>query len=256
MSEKNVICLPLVENDYKEMANNTPTNIWYDALLASFKINYIFYIGCLLCILGLSYVSNTSFVKLLATFICISFIGYVAHVGSHMNIAKEMAENFKKKIGYGQKNKGWISWIANQTVEFYDFHDTVHHDVSVNKKWNNIMIEAIGNFWFQAGMVLVLKFILHYMDTSMIIIWGISYATVHNINYILFPSKVHMKHHSNKHTNYGMDIWDILFNTKYEDDLTEIENINHYTINFAICTVIICLWIWWHKKKTISNITV
>ena len=203
-----------------------------------------------MCILGLSYVSDTAFVKLLATFIAISCIGYISHVGSHMDFAKDMMDNLKQNIGYGQiNNYKWISWICNKSIDFYDFHDTVHHDVNVNKKWYNILTEFIGNFWFQAGTTLALKFILHYMDTSMIVIWGLSYATVHNINYVLFPSHVHMKHHSNKHTNYGMDIWDIIFNTKYEEDLTDIEDINHYIINFFICTIIICTWLWYYKKK-------
>lgn len=48
-----------------------------------------------------------------------------------------------------------------------------------------------------------------------------------------------MKHHLDKHTNYGIDIWDIMFNTKYQGDNTDIENINHYSINVVIISAIL-----------------
>ena len=86
----------------------------------------------------------------------------------------------------------------------------------------------------------------------MIVLWGILYTTVHNINYNIVPSSVHIKHHLDKNTNYGIDIWDIIFQTKYNNDPTDIENINHYTINLFICTACVILYLWW---RTPNNIT-
>ena len=52
-----------------------------------------------------------------------------------------------------------------------------------------------------------------------------------------------MKHHLDKTSNYGIDIWDILFGTKYNDDPNEIESINHYSINLIILTAFVVVLI-------------
>jgi len=64
------------------------------------------------------------------------------------------------------------------------------------------------------------------------------YATIHNINYVVSPSATHILHHVDKTTNYGIDIWDIVFGTKYDGDysIDKLENINHYAINTAFIT--------------------
>jgi len=218
------------------------------ALWTSLLVNYIFYISCILCLLGLSYASNTPFIKLFITFIFISWFGYVAHIMSHLDCVHDMVKCIKKHFNIGQgPSTGWIDYIATHTLWFYQFHEDIHHNLEVNKKWNNILIESAGNFWFQAGTILALKYILQYMDTSVIVIWGMAYVTVHNINYILFPSTTHVKHHLNKNNNYGIDLWDIMFGTKYQDDITDIENINHYAINLILCTVCVSLWLLWKR---------
>ena len=73
------------------------------------------------------------------------------------------------------------------------------------------------------------------------------------INYNIIESKEHISHHNsdlskngaynkenNKIYNYGIDILDILFNTKYEND-NSVENINHYACNCIILLILIIL---------------
>ena len=57
----------------------------------------------------------------------------------------------------------------------------------------------------------------------------------HIINYNIIKPKVHEEHHEDKNTNFGIDIWDILFNTKNNSD---IENFNHSIINLIIILII------------------
>ena len=40
--------------------------------------------------------------------------------------------------------------------------------------------------------------------------------------------QTHSDHHKDKHSNLGMDIWDIIFGTKYNWD--DIEDVNHYAV--------------------------
>ena len=69
-----------------------------------------------------------------------------------------------------------------------------------------------------------------------VIIWAFLYATVHNINFSFTKPTTHRDHHLNCHTNYGLDVYDILFGTKY--DWNDLENYNHAAINMIIITAI------------------
>jgi sterol desaturase/sphingolipid hydroxylase (fatty acid hydroxylase superfamily) len=99
------------------------------------------------------------------------------------------------------------------------------------------------NFYVQAGGFLLIIWVAKQLNLYVITLWGLMYATIHNINYAIRPPATHMCHHIDKTTNYGIDIWDIIFNSKYGDDYSvdKIENINHYAINTAIITVCILL---------------
>ena len=99
------------------------------------------------------------------------------------------------------------------------------------------------NFYVQAGGFILIIWVAQQLNLYVITLWGLMYATIHNINYAIHPPATHMLHHIDKTTNYGIDIWDIIFNTKYGADYSadKIENINHYAINTAIITVCILL---------------
>jgi hypothetical protein len=120
-----------------------------------------------------------------------------------------------------------------------DFHDEIHHDTSINKKVHNIIFEFIFNFYTQAGAFLIVMYFVKKLNYYSVILWGLIYPTIHLINYDIIKCQVHMNHHLDKHTNYGIDIWDIMFNTKYQGDNTDIENINHYSINVVIISAIL-----------------
>jgi len=66
---------------------------------------------------------------------------------------------------------------------------------------------------------------------------ALMYATTHNINYVYLKPSVHRDHHIDNSTNFGIDIADILFDTKY--NLDDIETHNHVSINLIIITLII-----------------
>lgn len=161
---------------------------------------------------------------------------------------------------YKNMNNG--NYVTNNKIVHYflkfmckcaDFHDEIHHDTSINKQTHNIIYEFIFNFYTQAGAFLIFMYFIKNMSYYSVILWGLMYPTIHLINYDIIKCKVHQKHHWDKHTNYGIDVWDILFNTKYEGDNSDIEDINHYSINVIIITAIIVLFLNSKWKKILDE---
>jgi hypothetical protein len=108
-------------------------------------------------------------------------------------------------------------------------------------------MEFIQNFLIEGGFLILLAHCYNFsidigsfkfkLNKSVLLLWGLLYATVHNINYIILGCDQHTKHHIDPKTNYGIDTLDILFDTKY--DINNIENLNHGSINVIIITLII-----------------
>ena len=210
-----------------------------DPLIKSITSNYIFYITTFICLFIISRYSKRSYLFTIFTFILASYSGYVVHYISHAcNIEKE----YLKINNYITNNK-YLNKIAIFFCKLLDFHDITHHDSSVNKTPKNIMYEFLLNFVTQGAFGIIIYYITKKLNGYIFLLWGLLYCTIHIINYSIVPSKVHMKHHLDKTSNYGIDIWDILFGTKYNDDPNEIESINHYSINLIILTAFVVVLI-------------
>lgn len=210
-------------------------------IIQSFQLNYAFYLVLIACVVLIAHNSHTSFIWAIITIIFISAAGYFSHYISHKINALELFQQINKKQQY-VSNK-----YASSGIELFckmiDFHDQTHHDTDINKNWDNILIEFAMNFYVQGGAFILIIWLARQLNIYVITLWGLMYATIHNINYVLYPPATHILHHVDKSTNYGIDIWDIIFNTKYDGDFSadKIENINHYAINTAIITVAILL---------------
>ena len=206
-------------------------------LTAHLKMNYIFYLSILISSLIIAIINNCFVIEILFSFIVISFLGYVSHLVSHENLAEKYYKTFRKKCRI--KKNSFLNKVNMGIIDILNFHNIVHHDTSINKHILNILFETLHNMCSQALGPMILIYLSKCINLHVIFLWGIMYATVHNINYFLFPSKTHEKHHINERTNYGIDVYDILNETKYDDTL---ENINHYAINIIIITLIYSLY--------------
>ena len=81
------------------------------------------------------------------------------------------------------------------------------------------------------------------VNIYILLLWSLVYSTFHNINYnIIDNTLIHNEHHKNIFTNFGIDIVDLIFNSKYDD--RNIENINHYSINLVIITALLLYYKW------------
>lgn len=75
--------------------------------------------------------------------------------------------------------------------------------------------------------VLVLQWLtgIWVVPISVILLYAFTYTSTHIINYSIFGSDIHRKHHQNMNTNYGPDTLDHMFGTSNDgkfEDLTPI----------------------------------
>lgn len=177
--------------------------------------------------------SSSSYTGLIFSFIFILIFGHITHRLSHnMNFTQVYHKHKKDNINEH------VDSILIKLCTFLDFHRTTHHDTSINKNPINIFNEFINNFLTQGGILIIFVwFCNHCIDMRIILLWALMYASAHNINYMFLKPTVHRDHHLHEDTNYGLDIADIIFDTKY--DLNDIEDHNHISINLIIITLII-----------------
>ena len=174
-----------------------------------------------------------NFLFCLISWIFIGLVGYFTHVISH-NIDIRKIYNSSNNIF---THNPTLNTVMDTFFNLYEFHDEIHHNLDVNKEGLNILYEFITNIYTQGlGFIIFVEFI-KLINYKVVVLWCFMYATIHNINYNIIQPSVHKAHHINCHTNYGIDVLDILFNTKY--DKNDIENFNHAIINLVIITFIL-----------------
>lgn len=226
----------------KYLKNISPTiDKQVDCLKNNFKINYIYYITTIFCLYALYHykVTNNSMICIIITYILVSMIGYSIHYFTHYI---QISEIYKKNKTI-TRSFPIVDNFIKKLFDIIDFHHIIHHNsnyennVKVNKKWKNIIIEFLQNIFFQGIIIIIISKFLNYLDRTIILLWTLLYATVHNINYNIITPLTHIEHHINYKTNYGIDIYDIIFGTKYNWD--NLENYNHISINTIIITFVI-----------------
>ena len=213
-------------------------------LIKNIKINYPFYCVSLICLYFLSKKTNHNYIFSVISFIFISGFGYFVHWCSH---AIPWTELYEKQDNFFTKNK-YTDEIARCFLKFMEFHDITHHDSDINKSFKNIFLEAVNNSVTQGLLFVFVAIIIKQIDLWACVLWALLYATFHNINYLYVKPDTHINHHIDPTTNFGIDIWDIIFNTKYENE--EPEDYNHYSINLILLTIILYYTI---PKKSILN---
>ena len=220
----------------EELIKNPVSNkVKTDALIKNIIINWIFYIVLLCCLYALSKCEyyKTSIHMLIISFITVAIIGYIIHRVSHNIYFEEYYENMNTIF----KDVPLLDRIIKLMLRGLDFHRKTHHDSAINRKWYNLVYEFINNIVTQGLLPAILIKASRYLDLRVFILWGLLYATLHIINYNFITSTVHIEHHLDDSTNYGIDICDIIFGSKY--DWNDVENYNHYAINVIIITIAI-----------------
>ena len=215
----------------------------------SIKINFLFWICIFICLLIITQFSeDKSYICSFITFILAILLGWAIHYFSHAyDILKLYEESNNKIINIIKKNKYLNNFVTYLILYSIDFHDKIHHDTSVNKQSFNLFWEFFQNFLMEGGILILIAYYFNFtvcigsfdfkLNKAVLLLWGLLYASVHNINYIILGCDQHVNHHKDVKTNYGIDILDILFDVKY--DLDNIEDHNHAALNLIIITLFI-----------------
>ena len=202
-------------------------------LIKNIKINFPFYCISLICLYFLCKKTNHNYIFSVISFIFISGFGYFVHWCSH---AIPWTELYEKQDNFFTKNR-YTDEFVRCFLNFMEFHDITHHDSDINKSFKNIFLEAVNNSVTQGLLFVFAAIIIKQVDLWACILWALLYATFHNINYLFIKPDTHKNHHIDPTTNFGIDIWDIIFNTKYENE--EPEDYNHYSINLILLTILL-----------------
>jgi hypothetical protein len=234
--------------------NKQKCNMLYESL----KKNYLFMICIIIQIFAFAilYPSNPTFgiiiniILGIITFIIGTIIGYYVHVLSHLLDFKEIFDTcYESSYTFGhllRKIPTPIMWLLHKIIYLFDFHDKIHHNTNINSKWNNIIIEIIMNLYTEGIALIILLKIFDFgvqlrgytfkLNYPILFAWSILYTTIHNINYNIITPICHIQHHIDKNTNFGIDLMDIIFETKYD---TNSEEMNHAALNVIFIMIFI-----------------
>ena len=206
----------------------------WNALKFNLKQNWILYFTILFCLGLLSQKSSALICIYSFSFLSISgwYIHWLTHKFPPFRILFSQYDNAITR-------NPLVQWFGHYVFNILDFHSVTHHDLVVNKSPANMVYEFLNNVLTQAGFLWIIKKSLSWLDNRIILIWGLFYASVHIINYYFTQQITHQHHHINCHTNFGMDIYDIIFGTKYNWENITSESDNHASINLFLLTWLI-----------------
>lgn len=154
---------------------------------------------------------------------------------------------------------GWVYFVhyLSHLELFYPLNSihTYHH---LNNNWLSHSIEIFLEFitlTYSIPAKYIIKTIyeidIPIIDNWIVFFGFLIYITVHNINYSFFHvNNTHELHHKYVDHNYGPDICDIMFQSKYKPEIS-LENTDHYIPNILICGIIVYL-----MKKLWNNSSV
>jgi hypothetical protein len=213
----------------------------------SFKLNYIIWFSLIICAIILSVQSKDSIFYNIKNILCgITYLiismtfGYYIHNLSHTCSGTLFYKDLLKHFYNRNKDQysNWNKFVMNYLKYTFDFHSVVHHNSKINKQLIFVIGEILINWLMEGGYIILMAYYFGWnINTNVFWLWGLSYATVHNINYNLYPPECHEEHHKNPNTNFGIDTLDVIFGTKYDYEC--LENFNHASINVFLITALI-----------------
>lgn len=237
-------------NYYKTTAKNqmfkNSKEVW-----ESLTMNYKFWISVILSVGLITHFGTKgySFVESFISFLLAILVGYCVHYISHAYDFDRLYEESDWTILKWVRSNPTSNKIMKRIILYtFDFHDKIHHNSKINKTSLNVIIEFFQNIFTEGGLLILLVLATNFklelfgwtfrFNKAVLLLWGMLYASVHNINYLFHGNSQHTNHHKDPKTNYALDILDILFDTKY--DLNNIENINlNWGFNILIITFFI-----------------
>ena len=232
----------------------------WSSLKRSFSEGWIFwtvYIGAV-AYLSLVYGSQSGHITNLiggfASAVISMTVGYAIHICSHLSDFEQLYINMLASDSWlgsiFRQLPNWLNkvnrWILANVV---DFHDKIHHNSEINRRWYYIVVEGLQNILTEGAVLIILSRCFglavqiwgesYTLNHQIAALWALMYATMHLINYRVWHPNSHVAHHINYYKNFGLDTLDIIFNTKH--DLSDPENLNHSTPNIVLIAMLIII---------------
>ena len=224
----------------------------YIKLKEYFVNNNVYILFTVLCLGFISKLKTgnkyINFISVVGTYTFTAFLQYIIHVLSHRYNFQDLYNSFSNITGL--KNfKRIYKTIQRTFIYLCEIHRKIHHKSNINKKKLNILTEFYINFFSSGGSLLLINLFINLkvslfnfvfrLDNTALLLFALCYSTSHLINYHVLDSIEHKQHHSNTKFNYGPEFFDILFDSKFDDNVV---NENHITINLLLFTIIIYLF--------------
>jgi hypothetical protein len=128
-------------------------------------------------------------------------------------------------------------------------HVSIHHNKVVDiPRWLDLLIDFVFTFsGFLSILLLQHLTDTHFFSTSAIIFSGILFNIVHILDNSIIGNDYHRFHHINEFTNYGMEVIDVLFGTRYDPDSPYTRMVLEipYGIMAFLMTGALKLWFGW-----------
>ena len=212
--------------------------------------NWPFWTACLISLSAIAYSQSVPYLDVAITFIASMYLGYDLHRKTHERDITALYNKWDSPVlHYIKKYIPWLETGIKWFVYHCDFHDKIHHDSNINKRPYNVLVEVYQNllsegliaaalcYWLRPAITICGRTITPHIPT--IVFWALLYTSAHNINYEILRPQEHINHHLNPQTNFGIDLLDILFGTKYEPEGFEI--MHHAVPNIVVITALILL---------------
>jgi hypothetical protein len=173
------------------------------SIVVNYKSWFVLFISCLI-------ICRQNIVLGFIQYILCIFYAYLAHRAAH----EPIGFFFNRAHIYHHEHTNWMSHAIQVCVE----------------------LAASFSPIFILYYILDLKHSIFPFYPYVFLLFIIFYTSTHNINYgQLHVNKVHAKHHADYSVNYGPDICDIVFGTKYPKGT--VENTDHYIPNIIVATI-------------------
>jgi len=129
-----------------------------ETVIECLKKNILIYITLFISFYILNKKLNKNILILLIQFLFVGFIGYLVHLISHKICFTDL---YNDSNIFLKKNK-YLDYIGKIICKYLlDFHSKIHHDLSINKKFINIVLESINNFITQGFGLLLYIFVIN-----------------------------------------------------------------------------------------------
>jgi hypothetical protein len=118
-----------------------------------------------------------------------------------------------------------------------------HHDPNCANTWWGKTLEFLTNTVLLSGNIglLLYNYIFKHslFDPYIMLFYCIFYTSVHLYSYHVYDIETHKLHHLDERYNFGPEIFDIIFETKYDGG--QIENYNYYISNIILATIVVII---------------